>query len=444
MSAVADTAPLESGLERRLSRGRLAWAMFDWGQHAYWLLVATFIFTPYFTSTVIGNPAAGQTVMAYAGAIAGLAIAIGSPIAGALTDAYGARRWLALLTVPFVLACGALWIAEPARPDMAVLIATCLVIANVSTEIATAVANALLPSLAKPGQVGRLSAFGWAMGYFGGLASLILVLVCFTLPAHPLFGLDKALHQPERLTGPIAAGWYLIFGLPLLLLAPARPVVRAADAAPPLKELGAVLKSLPGRPIILRFLIGRMLVGDGVAAIVAFAGVLAGGMFHWGPTQLGLYGMLLSAAAGVGAITAGRIDDRLGSKPTTLTAAAVLTLGMLGMWLIGPDSNAAAAAKGLFATTPERAYLVASFVLGLAFGPLQSSLRAWMAKLTPPEEAGRLFGLFTLSGKASAFAAPLVIAIATQVTHQQKVAIIVAAVFVGGGCAVLAGVRSQR
>jgi UMF1 family MFS transporter len=98
---------------------------------------------------------------------------------------------------------------------------------------------------------------------------------------------------------------------------------------------------------------------------------------------------------------------------------------------------------GMFASVSERAYLIASFVLGLAFGPLQSSLRAWMAKLAPPEEAGRLFGLYTLSGKASAFAAPLVIAIVTQATGQQKSAIVVAALFVAAGCAVLATVRSQ-
>ena len=115
-----------------------------------------------------------------------------------------------------MIACAALWFAEPGQPNLALPIATALVVANVSTEIATAVANALLPALAKPGQVGRLSAFGWATGYFGGLASLILVLVCFVLPATPLFGLDKAMHEPERLTGPISAVWYLVFGLPRL------------------------------------------------------------------------------------------------------------------------------------------------------------------------------------------------------------------------------------
>lgn len=442
MTTLADTALPDTGLERRLARGRLAWAAFDCGQHAYWLLVATFIFTPYFTTGVVGNAAKGQAIMGYAGAIAGLLIAVGSPIAGALTDAYGARRWLTLLSIPFVIACAALWFAAPGQPNLALPIATALVVANVSTEIATAVANALLPALAKPGQVGRLSAFGWAMGYFGGLASLILVLACFVLPATPLFGLDKAMHEPERLTGPIAAAWYLLFGLPLLMMAPAHPVARAADARPALKDLAAVLKSLPQRPIILRFLIGRMLVGDGIAAIVAFAGILAAGLFHWDLQERLLYGMLLAGASGVGALIAGRIDDRIGSKPTTLWAAGVLTLGMFAMWIIGPAP--AGTPEGLFVSVNEKAYLVASTVLAMAFGPVQSSLRAWMARLSPPEEAGRLFGLFTLSGKASSFAAPLAIAVVTTATGQQKVAIIVAAAFVGAGCAVLASVRSAR
>jgi len=372
-----------------------------------------------------------------------------SPIAGALTDAYGARRWLALLTVPFVGACLFLWTAEPGRPDLALIIAIALVVANVSTEVMTAVANALIPSLAKPGQVGRLSAFGWAAGYFGGLAALVLVLVTLILPPQALFGLDKAMHEPERLMGPISAAWYLIFGLPLLLMAPGKPAARAGVTQTPLPELWNVLKSLPRRPVILRFLIGRMLVGDGIAAIVAFAGVLAAGLFRWGPLELGLYGILLSAAAGVGALGAGRIDDRLGSKPTTLASSGVLTLGMVGMLLIGVDhigwiaTAPAVADDGLFASASERAYLAASFVLGIAFGPVQSSMRAWMAKITPAEEAGRLFGLYTLSGKASAFAAPFVIGKVTEATGQQKPAILVAALFIGAGCAVLASVQGR-
>jgi UMF1 family MFS transporter len=250
------------------------------------------------------------------------------------------------------------------------------------------------------------------------------------------------LHEPDRIVGPMVAIWFLAFAWPLMLIAPQPP---AAGEAKPLAQLWETIRSLPSRPHMLRFLIGRMLLGDGISSFIAFGGVLAAGLFGWTTTQLGLYAILLSIAAGIGTFIGGRVDQKLGSKLTVLIATGVVLFGAAGVGMVGKDTiffliHVAPAQPGgpLFASTPERMFLFFSLFVGLTFGPAQSSLRAWMAELAPAGETGRWFGLYALSGKATAFMAPLVIAIGTRLAGDQRIAVVVSAAFMALGAVVLA------
>lgn len=200
---------------------------------------------------------------------------------------------------------------------------------------------------------------------------------------------------------------------------------------------------------MLTFLIGRMLLGDGISSFIAFGGVLAAGLFGWTTTQLGLYAIALSVAAGIGTYIGGRVDQKVGSKKTVLLATGVILFGATGVGLVGRDTIfflitvEPAQAGALFASTPERMFLFFSLFVGLTFGPAQSSLRAWMAELAPPGETGRWFGLYALSGKATAFLAPLVIAIGTRLAGDQRIAVVVSAAFMALGAVVLARAPSR-
>jgi UMF1 family MFS transporter len=429
-------------------RQRAAWALYEWAQQPYWALIATFIFTPYFAAGFVGDAARGQSLLGYAGAITGLMIAVFSPLVGASVDARrNPRVWLVGLAVPFVLASAALWWATPGDASRVLPILACLVVAGVAAELSGSVMNALLPLVAKPGQVGRLSGSAWALAYVGALISLFVVLLCFSLPKVPMLGLSKALHEPDRIVGPLVAVWFLLFSWPLMLTAPQAPV---SEAKKPLAELWATIRSLPQRPWMLRFLIGRMLIGDGISSFIAFGGVLAAGLFGWTTTQLGLYAIALSIAAGIGTFVGGRVDQKLGSKATVLIAAGVVLFGAFGVGMVGRDSlfflwPVAPAVPGgpLFASLPERVFLGFSLFVGLTFGPAQASLRAWMAELAPAGESGRWFGLYALSGKATAFMAPLVIAVGTRLVGDQRIAVAVSALFMITGAAVLFRVPRQ-
>jgi UMF1 family MFS transporter len=424
-------------------RQRVAWAAYEWAQQPYWALIATFIFTPYFAAGFVGDAARGQSLLGYAGAISGLAVAILSPMVGASVDARRKpRAWLIGLAFPFVIASAALWWAAPGEVSRVPLILACLVVAGVAAELSVTVMNALLPVVAKPGQVGRLSGTAWALAYVGALISLFIVLFCFSLPKVPMLGLSKALHEPDRIVGPMVALWFMLFAWPLMLIAPQPP---AAGGAKPLAELWETIRSLPSRPHMLKFLIGRMLLGDGISSFIAFGGVLAAGLFGWTTTQLGLYAILLSVAAGIGTFIGGRIDQRIGSKSTVLIATGVILFGAAGVGLVGKDTifflipvAPAQAGGALFSSTPERMFLFFSLFVGLTFGPAQSSLRAWMAELAPAGETGRWFGLYALSGKATAFMAPLVIAVGTRLAGDQRIAVVVSAAFMALGALVLA------
>jgi len=433
----------------RGDRQRAAWALYEWAQQPYWALIATFIFTPYFAAGFVGDAARGQSLLGYAGAASGLLIAVFSPLVGASVDARGnPRAWLVGLAVPFVVASAALWFAAPGESGRVVPILLCLVVAGVSAELSGSVMNALLPLVAKPGQVGRLSGTAWALAYVGALISLFIVLLGFSLPETPMLGLSKAAHEPDRMVGPLVAVWFLLFAWPLMLTAPQAPAGETEKK--PLAELWSTLRALPGKPWMLRFLIGRMLIGDGISSFIAFGGVLAAGLFGWTITQLGLYAIALSVAAGIGTFIGGRVDQRLGSKTTVLIAVAVVLFGAVGIGCVGRDSlfflwPVAAPSPGaaLFSSLPERVFLGFSLFVGLTFGPAQASLRAWMAQLAPAGESGRWFGLYALSGKATAFMAPLVIAVGTRLVGDQRIAVAVSALFMIAGAVVLARVPRQ-
>jgi UMF1 family MFS transporter len=314
-----------------------------------------------------------------------------------------------------------------------------MVIASTSTELSITAANSMLPYVAEPGRMGRLSGWSTGLGYFAALVSVALTL--FLLPR--LLGLDEARGETARIVGPLAAGWYLLFVIPLFLFVPRPPGLGRPEGSP-LSELWTTLKGLPRNRVMLTFLLGRMLVGEGTNAAGLFGPVLAKGLFGWTVTETGVFGLVLALVAGVSAWAAGRLDDRLGSKRTVLIFAALLATAVAGFALIEPDrlfGVAVAPARpgdGLFASPAERVFVACGILIGTAFGPIGAVLRTWMARLSPPGEEGRWFGLFALSGRASSFFVPALIGLLTALTDDQRVLIPVVLAFLLAGAAFLA------
>lgn len=437
---------LSAGPSPRLQR--FSWALFDWAQQPYFTLAGAFLFKPYFSSDFVGDPIRGQALIGLAGGIGAAGVALVSPLVGASLDG-GARpkRWIMTTSVIFVLCCAGLWFAQPGRLDLLPLIMAFLVIAAVSGEVLITANNAMLPHLTTPRALGRLSGSAVALGFLGGLAALILYMLAFNLPDRPLFGLDKAAFEPQRFVGPYVAIWYAVFILPMLLWTPDRPTAPGKAK----ESLRSLLPLLRRRPAMTRFLIGRMLIGDGLSAASVFAGILAAGLFDWETAELATFALLIMTLSGVGAWITGVADDRFGPKTAVMVSVALLCVGVAGAGCVTADRlffvipiTPPTVGDGFLATTGERLFMGLGVLIGLSAGPLQASLRSWLAKLAPQDEIGRWFGLFAFSNKATAFAAPLLIAGLTLIVKDQRVTIPVVLVFLVAGLICLRKVPEGR
>src|SRR6516164_4032652 len=178
----------------------ISWIFFDWAAQPYFTLITTFVFAPYFATHVAPDPASGQSLWGFATAAAGIIIALMSPVLGAIADASGRRKpWIAAFGAMLVIGSCLMWFGEPGEASAIPLLLLAYGIAAVGVEFATVFNNAMMPSLVPPDNMGRLSGTAWAIGYVGGILSLILVLAFLAaspdtgrtlLGFVPLFGLD--------------------------------------------------------------------------------------------------------------------------------------------------------------------------------------------------------------------------------------------------------------
>src|SRR6478672_3907782 len=318
----------------------ISWIFFDWAAQPYFTLITTFVFAPYFANFVAPDPAQGQALWGFATAAAGLMIALMSPVLGAIADASGRRKpWIAGFGALLVIGASLMWIGKPGDASIIPPLLLAYATASVGVEFATVFNNAMMPTLVPPHKIGRLSGTGWATGYIGGIISLILVLgllaanpdtgrTLFGLT--PLFGLDPATHQGDRITGPLTGIWFIIFVLPMFLFTPDYPAklpVREA-VRQGLTQLRQSLGELPKQKSIATFLLANMIYTDGLVSLFAFGGIYAAGTFGWHTLQIGAFGIILTVAGTLGAWLGGKLDDRLGPKRVIAGSILILLLSI--------------------------------------------------------------------------------------------------------------------
>ncbi|MBH5402783.1 MFS transporter [Bradyrhizobium sp. CNPSo 4010] len=437
----------------------VSWIFFDWAAQPYFTLITTFVFAPYFATSVAPNPAAGQSLWGFAMAAAGLAIALLSPVLGAIADSAGRRKpWIAGFGAVLVLASCALWIGKPGDHAVIPPLLTAVALASVGAEFATVFNNAMMPTLVPPERIGRLSGTGWATGYIGGIVSLIIVLGFLAanpetgrtlLGFAPLFGLDPVTHQGDRAAGPLTGLWFIIFVTPMFLFTPDYPAKRRLREAlrEGLSELKQSIKSLPRQKSLAAFLLANMIYTDGLVSLFAFGGIYAAGTFGWHTIQIGTFGIMLAIAGALGAWLGGKLDDRMGPKRVIAGSLLVLLLSVAAILLVDKDSvlfvktAPPQAGAALFSSAAERAYLVLGCLIGAAGGPLQAASRTLLIHLAPKDRIAQYFGLFALTGKVTSFIGPLLIGMITAATASQKAGMAVLVVFFVAGFALLMRVK---
>jgi UMF1 family MFS transporter len=460
MTTIASDASLAQGSRTYPPRAAVvSWIFFDWAAQPYFTLITTFVFAPYFATSIAPNAARGQSLWGFAMAAAGLLIALLSPVLGAIADAAGRRKpWIAAFGALLVLGSSTLWIGKPGDHTIIPPLLVAVALASVGAEFATVFNNAMMPTLVPPERIGRLSGNGWATGYVGGIVSLVIVLGFLAanpetgrtlLGVNPLFGLDPTTHEGDRAAGPLTALWFIIFVTPMFLFTPDYPAKQPVREAmrSGLAQLRRSLAELPQRKSLAAFLLANMIYTDGLVSLFAFGGIYAAGTFGWHTLQIGTFGIMLAIAGTFGAWLGGKLDDFLGPKRVIAGSMLVLLLSLTAILLVDKDSilfvKVAPPQPGgaLFAGAAERAYLVLGCLIGAAGGPLQAASRTLLIRLAPKDRIAQYFGLFALTGKVTSFIGPLLIGAITAVTASQKAGMAVLVVFFVAGLALLMRVR---
>lgn len=388
-------------------RALWSWALYDWANSAFFTIILTFVFAQYFSVSVVQDKVAGTNAWGNIVGISGVVIAILAPMLGAIADQSGRRKpWLIGFTLLCVLSCAMLWTVTPDK-DQFWNAALWVGLGTLGAEFAFIFYNAMLPDMASQERTGRWSGWAWGLGYVGGVTSLVVALYGFIETDASLFNLDRDQAEHVRATFVLVAVWYLVFALPAFIFTPDRPPTGlglGAAARAGFVQLKESIAHVRQYKDIVRFLIARMLYTDGLATIFTFGGVYAAGTFDMAPTEVLQFAIALNVTAGLGALGFAWIDDALGGRNTILLA------------LVGLGSSALA----ILLVDSATAFWVWGMILGIFVGPLQSASRSHLARVAPPHLQTQMFGLFAFSGKATAFAGPLLVGAVTTLTDSQR------------------------
>lgn len=428
-----------------MNRKRIwGWWFFDWASQPYHTLLLTFIFSIYFaevakrhyialgeSSTLAGAHA--QALWGYGLSAAGIIIAVFAPILGAIADSSGRRMpWVWFFSGLYVIGSVGLWWLMPTQPAL-VQAVVLFGIGLIGVEFATIFTNAQLPGLAPRDEIGRISGSGYAFGYLGGVVALALMLALFAetpggrtlIGIPPLFGLDPALREGTRFVGPFTAIWYVIFMIPFFLWVKEPATSRPIRIRPALAELWALIRSLRHRRSLAAWLLSSMFSRDALNALYGFGGVYAGTVLGWPVFLAGVFGVVSAISAAIISWLGGRADRAFG--PRSVIIASILALTAVCTLLVGMDRNSVfgipAPVEPIFAglRLPDLIFFACGAIIGGAGGALQAASRTMMVRHTSEARATEGFGLYALSGKVTAFLAPFLIAVTTDLSGNQRV-----------------------
>lgn len=415
------------------------WWFFDWASQPYHTLLVTFIFGPYFATVAaeyylshgLGTEeakASAQSIWALCLTVTGLIIGFGAPFMGALADTSGSRiPWIAVFSVMYFAGAWALWWTLPDGSNMLWGLYA-FGLGFIGAEYALIFINSQLPELGTPEEIGEISGSGFAFGYAGGLLTLIIMLVLFVeqgngktlIGLEPAFGLDAAQKEGTRFVGPVTALWYAVFMIPYFMWVREKPTGRHGTFAQALGRLGRTITSLPRRVSLSAYLGSSMIYRDALNGLYGFGGVYARLVLEWELTRIGIFGIVALISSAVFSWFGGKLDKRFGPKPVIICSILLLILvcativSMSRTQLFGfalPEGS----------SLPDMVFFGCGVLIGGIGGILQAASRSLMVRHAPPDAPTESFGLYGLSGRATAFMAPALILLFTEMTGSARV-----------------------
>jgi UMF1 family MFS transporter len=406
----------------------VAWAMYDFANSGYTTVVITAIFNAWFVSGIAGGAPWATFAWTAALALSYAAIMLTAPFIGAWADAHAAKkRVLALSTAGCIAFTAALALAGPGDVALAVMF---IVLSNFFFGTGENVIAAFLPELAEGPALGKVSGWGWSLGYLGGLAALGL---CLAWVAHAQsLGQGAAQFVPAAML--ITAGLFLLASLPTFVLLRERAVPQPAEQrAGALREAYArvldTLRHAARYRDLRRFLLCIVFYQAGIQTVIALAAVYAEQALGFSTRDTIVLILVVNVTAALGAFAFGYLQDRIGH----VVAIALTLAGWIAMTLIAWQSESRAS------------FWVAANIAGVCLGSSQSAGRALVAWLAPENRHAEFFGLWGLAVKLSSILGPLTYGTVTWVSGgDHRLAMLVTGGFFVIGFALLAGIDARR
>ena len=418
------------------------WYFFDWATQPYSTLMLTFVFGPFFATIAaevyLGSglneeaaDARAQGLWSLCLTVVGLIVGFGAPIIGAVADVTGRRLpWIIGFSALYVIGSMSLWWTQPDGSNMLWMLCA-FGIGFIGAEFALIFTNAQLPNLGPIKLIGKISGTGFAFGYVGGLLSLVIMLALFLeqpsgktlLGVDPVFGLDATQREGTRFVGPLTAVWFLIFMIPYFRSVRDTPKeVANGQVQLALATLVQTLKELRHKGSLSAYLGSSMFYRDALNGLYGFGGTYAVLVLNWELTALGIFGIASIITAALFCWVGAKIDDYTGPKALIiisnwcLIAVCITLVFMTRNQIFGiplPEGS----------NLPDILFWCCGIVIGGMGGILQSASRTMMVRHTDPERATQSFGLYGLSGRATAFMAPALIALVTTLSGSATIGV---------------------
>ncbi|HWQ46508.1 MAG TPA: MFS transporter [Longilinea sp.] len=366
-------------------RERWSWYLYDFGNSAYAAVVLLAVYSAYFKNSVVGG-AEGSRMWGLAVGIAMLVVALISPVLGAIADFSATKKkFLAFFTGMSCVFTALLFFVGPGDVFTGFLF---FILAEIGYRSAQVFYDALLPEIAKPEEVGRISGIGWAIGSFGGIVCLAIVL-----------GLIMFVGGNEiiRLSFLITAVFYSVSSIFLFLwlrerVEPQVLPVKQNYFSVAFKQLWSTIKAARSYKEYLKFLVSFLIYNDGIMMTMDFAAIIGATLFGMEQNQLIIFMIIVQVTSVIGAYAFGFLADKYGSKPTLVISIILMVFTVGSMFFIQ--------------TIP--VFYMAGAMAGFALTGVQSVSRTMVSQLAPPGQSAEFFGFFSMAGRTSSFIGPAV------------------------------------
>ncbi len=379
----------------------VGWAMFDFANQAYTLLIITVVFGDLFTRVIVGDRGddyrLGNLLWSVGLAISYLLVVLAGPLLGAIMDYTAAKkRFLFASYVLTIVATAALYLVSPGYILLAMLL---LIVSNFAYAVGEAFIASFLPSLGPPEDQGKISGFGWALGYVGGLLAAGFTLVFLGEVSAENF-------ERIRWVGPFAAAFFLLAAIPTFLWVREPGVAQQLPDGQSYLSVGlarladTVSGLLAFRDLAL-LMVSIFFAMAGIYIIITFSFIYGAQVIGWDPGVRNIMFIVVQISAAVGAIGFGFVQDRIGAKPTYMISLFMWILAITCIYAT-PQFTAFANDRLALSWEAQYVFLFVGSIAGASLGSSQSAGRALVGIFSPRDKAAEFFGFWGTSSKLAA------------------------------------------